>query len=309
MSVDKHNGQADEEIDLKQLALSLWQGRKLVATCVAAAVFLSAAYLWVAERTYTVTYTFQPATTEDAGPGFGGLGGLASLAGVSLPKAGSSDFQTFQALLQSEETASELMKREDLIRRVFASEWDEEAEKFTAPVPSIRRAFAGTLKLALTGDSPPAYTPPNAPRLVEYLRDAFSMSEDRETGFLKLSSETSEPTLVMGIMTATTAATDKIIRDRFIAQGHEALDFYKTKIVSARSREHREALAQLIVQEEQKLMLATVGEHFVAKPLTNPSVSLRPTSPKASLFLALALIIGAFVGTAFVLINKALKND
>lgn len=309
MNVDNQKISVDDEIDLKELAFSLWHGRKLIMICMAAAICLSSAYLWVAERKYSVTYIFQPATSDEGGPSFGGLGGLASLAGVSLPKAESSDFQTFQMLLQSEETAAELMKKRDLVRRVFASEWNEETQKFIAPERSLMGAVTGTLKFALTGESRPDYVPPNAARLAEYLKEAFSKSEDRETGFLRLATETAKPDLIIDLMTAATATTDKIIRDRFVVQGLETLEFYQSKIVSARSREHREALAQLIVQEEQKLMLATVGGHFVAKPLTSPSVSLRPTSPKASLVLALALVLGTFIGAALVLIKKALQNE
>jgi len=45
----------------------------------------------------------------------------------------------------------------------------------------------------------------------------------------------------------------------------------------------------------------------VAEPLTTPSVSLHPTSPKSSLVLALAVVLGGFLGAALVLIRKAAR--
>ena len=73
-------------------------------------------------------------------------------------------------------------------------------------------------------------------------------------------------------------------------------------------REHREALAKLIAQEDQKLMLASKGSFFVAEPLTDPAVSLAPTSPRSSLILAISIVLGGFFGAAVVLIRKALKS-
>jgi uncharacterized protein involved in exopolysaccharide biosynthesis len=53
-------------------------------------------------------------------------------------------------------------------------------------------------------------------------------------------------------------------------------------------------------------MLASKGSYFVAEPLTTPSVSLYPTSPKSSLILALSVVLGGFFGAALVLIRKAI---
>jgi len=105
-------------------------------------------------------------------------------------------------------------------------------------------------------------------------------------------------------MIEVTKASDDIMRVRYINFSKAPLVFYKEKLRTARSREHREALAQLISKEEQKLMFASSGQHFVAEPYLKPIISLNPTSPKPSVVLLLSLIIGFFVGSLFVLIKK-----
>ena len=52
------------------------------------------------------------------------------------------------------------------------------------------------------------------------------------------------------------------MRQRYIAFAKEPLAFYKEKLRTSRSREHREALAELIGKEEQKLMFASRGKIF-----------------------------------------------
>ena len=92
------------------------------------------------------------------------------------------------------------------------------------------------------------------------------------------------------------------MRQNYIAFSAEPLAFYKEKIRTARSREHREALAELIGAEEQKLMFASRGKYFVAKPFINPLISLNPTSPKPQLVLMISLILGLCFGILVVLL-------
>ena len=108
-------------------------------------------------------------------------------------------------------------------------------------------------------------------------------------------------------MTQTALETDRLLKERFIQSSEQTMSFYQAKISQARAREHREALAKLIAAEDQKLMLVSKGEFFVAKPVTEPSVSFHPTSPKSSLVLALSVILGSFGGCALVLFRNALR--
>ena len=106
-----------------------------------------------------------------------------------------------------------------------------------------------------------------------------------------------------------TKASDKIMRQRYIDFSIEPLAFYKEKLRTARSREHREALAELIGKEEQKLMFASQGKYFIAEPYKNPTISLLPTTPKPALILALSLVLGLFIGAALILVRHAKKKD
>ena len=99
------------------------------------------------------------------------------------------------------------------------------------------------------------------------------------------------------------------MRQRYIDFSTEPLAFYKEKLSTARSREHREALAELISTEEQKLMFASRGKYFIAEPYINPSVSLYPITPNSKLILALSLVMGLFLGAALVLMRNAIKKE
>ena len=103
--------------------------------------------------------------------------------------------------------------------------------------------------------------------------------------------------------------SDEIMRQRYIDFSTEPLAFYKEKLTTARSREHREALAGLIGKEEQKLMFASRGKYFIAEPYIKPTISMYPTAPMPKLILALSLLLGLLLGAALVLMRHAIKKE
>ena len=303
----------DDEIDLRELFAALWDGKLLIFIVTCAVFLFSSAYLHVAERSYTVSVSLRPTEEQSSGGGnlggLGGLGGLASLAGVQLPSGGATEFITFQAMLKSQEVASRLFADENLIQRLFAGEWDESRKSFLQPIPSTLGNVKRLLKPLLTGEGQGAYIAPNAARLAKTLAEDLSVSEDKTSGMLKLSMESAKPKLASDLMLALIRETDGFLKERFVISGSDALQFYQQKISKARSREHREALAKLIATEEQKLMLATREGPFVVEIMMGPDQSLRPTSPKSSLVLALGLVLGLFLGAAVVLMRKAFGGN
>ncbi|MBL6637999.1 MAG: hypothetical protein ISP37_06765 [Planktomarina sp.] len=299
---------ADDEIDLRELFTKLWHGRWVIVLLCCVALVLASFYLHVAARKYTVSMTFKPVIEEGAGPNLAGLGGLASLAGVSLPQSGSGDFATFRTLLRSEEVAESVIAATELLPAIFKNEWDAQQAQFRKPPRGLLGRSLSGLKSILTGDEKRDYIAPNPQRLSIFMDRTLGLSVNNETGFLTVSAESEDPETLVALIVAATEATDQLMKERYIVNAEQTLQFYQSKILTSRSREHREALAKLISAEDQKLMLTSEGRHFVAEPLTRATTSMDPTSPKSVLVLALALVLGLFSGAALVVIRSALSN-
>ena len=297
----------NDEIDLREIFLSLWRGKWFIVFCLLIAIIAASAYLRNADRLYTVNYIFRPTSSDEIAPTFSGLGGIASLAGITLPTSSSSDFSTYKFLIISEEVAAFLLKDKEIVKEIFKNEWNKNSNSFEQPELNTLGKLSTNLKTMLAGKEKIGYVRPNAARLSKWFQENITITSNRETGFLTLSSETNSPDLIKSIMIKVTDTTDSLLKDRYIATAEEMMLFYQTQLSKARAREHREALAKLIAQEDQKLMLASKGDYFVAEPITAPSVSLYPTSPKSTLILALAIVLGAFIGSALVLLRKAMR--
>ncbi|MDA9355581.1 hypothetical protein N9R24_06230, partial [Amylibacter sp.] len=272
-------------------------------------VFYASFYLQSAERKYTVEYNLKPVGETKKNQGFAGLGGFASLAGIQLPSSSNNDFSIFKELITSVEVSEIIFDNQKIIKDIFISEWDDSLNNYSRPQKSKVQSLISDVKRLLTGNKEVIYVPPNSRRLAVFIDGNIQINEEKKTGFLKFTSETSKPELILSLIIEATKASDKIMRQRYVDFSTEPLVFYKEKLRTARSREHREALAELIGKEEQKLMFASRGKYFIAEPYINPKISLYPTSPKPKLILALSLLLGIFIGAALTLLRHAIKKD
>ncbi|MBL6846352.1 MAG: hypothetical protein ISQ85_05590 [Planktomarina sp.] len=293
-----------DEIDLKQIFLNLWRGKYIIFSLSIFAVILSSMYLRGAERKYFVQGLFKPVVEGNSGPNLSGFSGLASLAGVSLPKSSSSDFTAYQKLIFSEEVAAKVLTDQDLIIELFKTEWDTKTKTFKAGPVNRFDQIKQSIKLLVTGSEISEYIPPNSQRLSILIGQLLNLSTDQATGFLSINTESSRPLVMVKLILAVSQETDNLLKERFFATSESTLQFYYQKLLTSRSPEHREALAQLISAEDQKLMLASKNSNFVAEPLTWPSVSFNPISPNSKFVLVLGVVMGFVLGAAIVLIRE-----
>jgi LPS O-antigen subunit length determinant protein (WzzB/FepE family) len=308
--MDNHNKiNSDNEIEFKELFLNLWYGKVFILCCTIVCVFLASLYLHKAKRVYLVEYKLKPVGEVQQKSAFSGLGGFASLAGIQLPTNSSNDFKIFKELISSVEVSEIIFKNENLMKKIYKNEWNSSLNRFSEPSKSKFRAYISILKNILTGNNEVSYIPPDARRLSNYISNNISIKEDKGTGFLSIKAEASKPYMLSSLISIIIETSDQIMRQRYINFSKEPLAFYKEKLRTARSREHREALAELISKEEQKLMFASRGKYFIAEPYINPTISLHPTAPKPKLILALSLILGLFLGATFILVRHAITKE
>ena len=299
----------NNEIDIKDLFLKLWQAKIYILFFPFLSIFLASVYLHHAERKYMVEYKLKPVGETKKSQSLSGLGGLASIAGIQLPTNSSKDFTIFKELISSSEVSEIIFENKKIIRDVFGSEWDEALNNYSRPPKSKIQIYVSDAKKLLTGNIDVNYMPPNPRRLAIFISQNIQIDEDKDTGFLKFTSETSKPEFMLSLIIEATKASDKIMRQRYVDFSTEPLAFYKDKLRTARSREHREALAELIGKEEQKLMFASRGKYFIAEPYISPTISLHPTSPNPKLILAFSLVLGLFLGATFVLVRNTIRKN
>jgi LPS O-antigen subunit length determinant protein (WzzB/FepE family) len=299
----------DDEIDLKEIFIKLWHGKFYIFFCSVFIIFLASMHLRNAERQYLVEFKLKPVGETQQKNSFSSLSGFASIAGIQLPSNTTNDLKIFKELISSVEVSEIILKNENLVKNIYKDEWNTSLNNFSEPSKSKLMDSIDVLKRILTGNNEVNYMPPNARRLADYISKYILINESKDTGFLIIQAETSKPSMFLLLISEVIKTSDEIMRQRYINFSKEPLAFYKEKLRTSRSREHREALAELIAKEEQKLMFASRGKYFTVEPYIDPVISLYPTSPKPKQYLVLSLIFGLFLGSALVFMRHAIKKE
>lgn len=291
------------EIDIFALIGDIWRGKFIIALFMIVGIALGAVQLRNATYKYTVTILLSSVESESGSSNFNAFGGLASLAGISLPSSNSSDYTKFRIMLKSEEIAASLMSEPKLVQDIFSNEWDDELKQFRRPNPGNLGIVVNQLRKILTGRDKPIYLEPNAARLARHIDKAIDVYLNPKTQILTITAEDSNPKFSEQLILNLIRKTDESFKQKFIERGSNALKFYQIKISKARSQEHREVLAKLIAKEEQKLMLASQNGLFVVDILTGPNTSIKHTSPRASKTLIFCMMLGMAFGMLIIIIR------
>lgn len=299
----------EDEIDLKEIFIKLWHGKFYILFFSIFFIFLASMHLRNAERKYLVEFKLKPVGETQQKNSYSGLGRFASIAGIQLPSNTTNDFKIFKELISSVEVSEIILKNEKLVKNIYKDEWNSSLNNFSEPSKNKLMDSIDVLKRVLTGNNEINYMPPNARRLADYISKYILINESKDTGFLIIQAETSKPSMFLSLISEVIKTSDEIMRQRYINFSKEPLAFYKEKLRTSRSREHREALAELIAKEEQKLMFASRGKYFTVEPYIDPVISLYPTSPKPKQFLMLSLIFGLFAGCSITLLRSAITRD
>jgi LPS O-antigen subunit length determinant protein (WzzB/FepE family) len=298
----------DDEIDLKELFFLIWNAKILIICATILSFSYGVYYLQNAEQEYSATIKLKKVNETNSATLMGEYAQIAFFLGKELKPSSTLDFDTFLNLLTSQEVAERIYQNTELVKELFRGEIDKETNSYIQSPPNYVSWLKKKIKFFITGQNIKPYMPPNSRRVMLLLKTAFSVSVDTKTGFLILSGETSRPDTVIDLMENAIKISDNLVRERYISESISSINFYQQKIARVKSKEHREELAALIVVEENKLMLATSGKNYVVEVISQPQISLYPTSPNTTLVLGLSILLGILSGVLIALIKDTLRR-
>lgn len=294
----KFGGQAQRassgEVDFSRMAAAVWQRRWIVVAFGLAALFAAAIYLRVATYTYTVSLKVAPA--QGGGETTGSrLGGLASLAGISLPKdQGVSPFQLYLENIQSREIADDIASRPELLKQMFPASWNDEAGRWEEPQSTLG-VVARPIKRLLGVPIYP-WTKPNGGDVQEYISTKVQVVESSKKAIVTLRMQDRDPQFAMAFLRALHRDNDERLRRRTLMRTSRYIEYLSAQLRTVSIAEHREALAATLSEQEKQRMLASSRAPFAAEPIGEPTASTRPTSPRPVVVLTMSLLAGLLLG-------------
>ncbi len=300
----------DDEIDLKELFVALWKGKWfIVATTF---VFAVGAVLFAISQPNTYKADTLLAPAESSGQGglakmAGQLGGLAALAGVNLGSGESSQTDLAVQVMKSRQFVDHFIQKHDLMVPIMAAkEWDANSKTLVFDEEAYDPSTGKWLRepKGLRGSEPSAQEAYDV-----FIKNMFSVSQDKESGLYTVSIEYFSPYLAQQWVTWLVQDINKVMRERVIAESTQNLDYLAEQLNKTAVAEMQSAFYQIVEEQTKSLMLAEVQEEFIFKVVDPAVVPELKAGPKRALICVLGTLLGGMLGMAVVLIRFAFRKE
>jgi uncharacterized protein involved in exopolysaccharide biosynthesis len=210
----------------------------------------------------------------------GQFGGLAALAGISMPQNGNRGEAL--AVLKSKQFALDMIRDLNLAPVLFKSRWDVEKSVWRA---DLKRGAPSSEELWRRWDR----------------GGVFSILDDRVHDLILVRIEWQDREVAAKWANELIARLNHTLRARRMGEIDKNMGFLKKELETAQVVELRTAIAEVMQAQVSERMLASVRQEYALKiidPALPPDED-RPIRPRKALYCALGLTVGSILGFAF----------
>ena len=297
----------DDEIDLRELFLVLWNGKKLIIGITAIFALVSVFYALSIPNQYRATALVSPAQGSGGGlsGALGQLGGLDSLAGVSIGGGESSEAQVAQEIMRSRGFIEEFISENNLAVEVSAAEgWDMGSNQL-----EINSDIYDVDSLLWVRDAPAGKTAePSGWQLFKKFSGMFSVSEDKKTGMVSISVEYFSPELAKEWVDRLVIGINQHMQSRKLEKVNINIQYLEAQIQKTSIAEMREVFYTIIEEQIKSKMLAEASPEYAFVTVSPAMVPVQKSQPKRALICILGTLLGGMLATLIVLVRHYAFN-
>jgi len=293
--------QYDDEIDLRELFSVLWGGKKLIVGITAVFALVAVFYALSIPNQYRATALVSPA--QDSGGGLSGalgqLGGLASLAGVSIGGGESSEAQVAQEIMRSRGFIEEFISENNIDVEVFAAQgWDRGSNQLDIDSDLYDAGSSQWVRDAPAGKT----VEPTGWQLYKGFSEMFSVSEDRKTGMISISVEYFSPEIAKQWVDQLIIGINQHMQSRKLDKVNTNIQYLEAQIQKTSIAEMREVFYTIIEEQIKSKMLAEASPEYAFVTVSPAMVPEEKSQPKRALICILGTLLGGMLSVLWVLV-------
>ena len=295
------------EIDLRALINEVWRGRGVVLliTCLTTLSFTGVALLL--PNLYTSTALLAPAAESDNGIGAAmkQYGGLASLAGVTLPaEQGDARAKMAIELLKSRAFLGEFVERREILPDLMAvKSWNMS----TGVIEYDSELYDSLTDTWVREEDPPLGAEPSLLELHESFGEILNISEDPVTGYYYVSISHRSPLVASNWVNWLIEDINAVMRAKEIDKTARSISFLQQQVEQTQLAELQAVFFELIQSQTETLMLARVQSDYVFEVVDPAVPAERLSSPNRLLISGSGFGLGVTLAFMVILVRRALR--
>jgi uncharacterized protein involved in exopolysaccharide biosynthesis len=301
------NMHKDDEIDLRELASVIWQGKWIIICITAIFSVASVFYALSVPDEYKSTVLLAPASSS-GGSALSNLagqyGGLASLAGINLGGGSGGDNKVAIAMeiIKTWGFLETFIEQNNLQVALFAATgWNRSSNKLI-----INPELYNEVTSKWVREFNPAkgeQAEPNSWELYKKLKNRVDISQDKKNGLISLTVEYYSPELAKQWVEILVKAINANLKKRDRDEATKSIKYLQEKIQETHVSDMEAVFYQLIEEQTKTLMLAEVSDEYVFKTLSPARAAEEKSKPKRALIAILGFILGGLLSIICVLIR------
>ena len=298
----------DDEIDLRELFGVLWSGKIKIIVITAIFAVGSVFYALSVPNQYRATALLAPAQSDGGGlsSALGQLGGLASLAGVSIGGGESSESQIAQEIMKSWSFVETFISDNILEVEVYAAEgWS----KGSGELHINQDVYDSESGDWLTEDSNGNIAPPTSWELFKAFSGMLSVSEDKTSGLVSVSIEYHSPQMAKEWLDMYVSAINEHMQSRQVAKVSNNIDYLKAQIDKTSIAEMREVFYTIIEEQTKNKMVAEASPDYAFVAVSPSMVPEEKSQPKRALICILGTLLGGMLSVLLVLVTHYARGS
>jgi len=312
MTLQENMPQAfDDEIDLRELFLVLWDGKVWISAITAAAAAIS---VFVALSLPNI-YESKALLAPKSDGGSGGLsrlaaqyGGLASLAGINLSGVGGGDVSKAalaQEKLKSLSFFTEHLYSEVLVDLMAVDYWDAATGEIVIDSSVYNQGTSQWIREV----SFPRKAKPSAQEAHQAFLKVITLSEDKQSGLVTLSVQHESPVVAKLWADMLIDRINEEIRSEDVGEAEASIAFLEAQREQTSLVSLDEVFAQLIEEQTKTIMLANVSKDYVFDIIDPPVVPELKSKPSRALICVLGTLLGGMLGIVWVLVRHYARSQ
>ncbi len=309
MSQNPNVGQApqyaDDEIDLRELFVTLWRGKWIII--LVTFVFAAAGVFYALSKPniYQSSVLLAPVQDEGGAGISGQLGGLASLAGISLGGGGSNQTVIAKEILQSRAFLTDFIHRHNLIIPLMAIDaWDIENEKWLIN----REVYDPDTGEWLTDDEGESLEPTDWDMVKQFKENHLTLSTNEDIGMVTLNIKSQAPPVAKEWAEKLVHDINEHMRAQDVQEAEARIAYLEQKLRETNIAGMQQVFYQLIESETRTVMLANAQSEYIFKTVDPAVVPQEKSGPKRALIAVIATMLGGMLGVFVVFIMAFVRN-
>jgi uncharacterized protein involved in exopolysaccharide biosynthesis len=238
-------------------------------------------------QSYTAEMTVAPNRIVNSASQSANGGSISSL--IGLQGVTDTQFDLYLSTRDSNLLAAKLMAKPGIPQQIFYYLWDKDRHQWRPPVDlfsGFRRGVSSVLGF-------PSWAPPDTGDVADYLSKNIKVAADKRTLITHIEFSYRNPEFAKALLLAVHEEAEALLREQAQRHTRVMIAHIVHELGTVTVTEQREALIQLLSQQEKELMMIGDNLPYAAVVVDPPSVDSAKGKPRPLLMVFFALLVAA----------------